>query len=98
MSTIGETTVTAYALSGSDQALVTKAGRYKGLTVRETAAAAASVVLYDNASAASGTIIATVALAASESVNIDIEGDGILFANGVYVDVTGTVQGSVYVR
>lgn len=97
MSTIGETTVTARALSGSDQALITGSGRYKGLTVRETGSAAASVVLYDN-TAASGTIIETVALAAGESATVWLEGDGLLFTTGVYVDVTGTLQGSVRVR
>jgi hypothetical protein len=97
VSTIGDTTVTPRPLSGSDQALVTGAGRFKGLSIRETAAAAASVVLYDN-TAASGTILATVALAAGESADLWLEGDGLLFTTGIYVDVTGTLQGSVRVR
>lgn len=98
MATIGANPVTAIALTGSDQQVDTGSGHYKGLTVRETGSAAASIVLYDN-TAASGTILETVALAAGESASIWLDdGDGLLYSTGIYADVTGTLQGSVRVR
>lgn len=97
MGQLGGGSVTLYALTGSDQQVKTGSGFYRGLSVRETASAAASIVLYDN-TAASGTIIETVALAAGESVRIWFDDEGIPFTNGVYADVTGTIQGSIRIR
>ena len=86
----------AYALTGSDQLVFTGVGWYGGFSVRETAAAAASIRVYDGTSA-TGTLLDTIALAANESARENYTGNGMLqFSNGVYVDiVSGTVEGSV---
>lgn len=93
---MGGVHVRAVALTGSDQAVLATRGIYKGFTVRETAGATATLVVYDNASAASGTIIEQIALAANESAR-ELYPNGVWCDNGIYVDVTGTVAGSVRV-
>jgi hypothetical protein len=85
------------ALSGSDQALVATRAILHGYSVRETGGAAtATVRLFDNASAASGTLLATISLAAGGSADV-LYPAGLLAENGIYVDMggTGTVEGSV---
>lgn len=87
-----------YPLSGSDEAIKTSACGFRGYTVRETGGSnAATVRIFDHASAASGTLLATVRLAASASETV--VADGVQAANGVYVDYggTGTVEGSIYI-
>lgn len=82
------------ALGGSDEAVRAAPTVYCGFSVRETAGSTATLLFYDNASAASGTLVDTVALAAGESRSEFYPG-GIWCVNGIFVDVTGTVQGSV---
>lgn len=86
------------ALTGSDQAVRATAGIYRGYTVVETGGSStATVRIYDNASAASGTLIGACNLAAGGSADIDV--DPVWCVNGIYVDVggSGTVAGSVRV-
>jgi hypothetical protein len=87
------------ALTGSDQALrAVGPGVYRGFAIRETAGAVATIQIYDNASAATGTLLDTIRLAANESAREWYGNDGIWFQNGVYVKiVAGTVEGSVRV-
>lgn len=86
------------ALSGSDQAVRTASGIYRGLTVRETTGTAGAVVrVYDNASAAAGTLLQTVSLGNGESFNA-LHAIGIWAADGIYVEVeSGAIEGAVYV-
>lgn len=87
----------AIALTGSDQAAHARANQFLGITVRETAGSTAAVRVYDNASAASGTILAVVALAANASQTVWFGPAGVRAANGIYVDiVSGAVEGSVF--
>lgn len=90
--------VQAIALTGSDQAVRAEPSTYRGLTVRETSGSAGAVVkIYDNASAASGTILQTVALAQGQSFNL-IHPAGVRALAGIYADVvSGAVEGSVYI-
>jgi hypothetical protein len=88
-------TVRTAALTGSDQVVSGSAGIYAGFAVRETAGAVAVVRVYDSASAASGTLLDTIALAANESAREFYPG-GVWCSNGVYVKiVSGAVEGSV---
>lgn len=88
--------VRTVALTGSDQAVSVAAGIYAGFAIRETAGATATVRLYDNASAASGTLLDTIALAANESAREYYLPGGIWCVNGIYAKiVAGTVEGSV---
>lgn len=87
------------ALTGADQVVQASAAYFRGLTVAETGGAnPVTVRVYDNASAASGTLLATVRLAAGESHTWS-DPAGLWASNGVYVDVggTGVVEGSVYI-
>lgn len=86
------------ALTGSDEAVRTSAGYFRGFVVVETGGAnSATVRIYDNASAASGTLIGAANLAASGSK--DVHCDPVYVENGIYVDYggSGTVAGSVRV-
>jgi hypothetical protein len=84
------------ALTGANQLIITGVGYYKGVTIRETAAAVATVRIYDGVSAA-GTLLETIALAANESKNYSYH-EGRTFLTGVFVSiVAGTVEGSVFV-
>lgn len=87
------------ALTGSDAVLRDDATLVGGYSVRNTHATnAATLQLYDHASAASGTLIATVSLAAGEEVDV-VYPHLKWAANGVYADFggTGTIEGTVWV-
>lgn len=84
-------------ISGSSQALITTPVNLRGVTIGETGGAVAAVRLWDNASAASGTLVATVRLAANTSQTVMFPGDGIRCVKGLYVEVVaGAVEGSVF--
>ncbi|SEB43546.1 hypothetical protein SAMN04489727_1723 [Amycolatopsis tolypomycina] len=68
----------------------------RGLSLRDTSGAANIVDLFDNASAASGTVVATVVLAANGSGHVSAP-DGVRCANGLYLQATGAVVGAVWV-
>jgi hypothetical protein len=68
------------------------ASTFRGLTL--SSVAGATVNIYDNASAASGTVLASVIIGANGSAHIDIA-DGVRCENGIYLDTAGTVVGSV---
>lgn len=66
----------------------------RGFHISSTAGA--DVVLYDNASAASGLVLAQFTLAAKGDKPVDIA-DGVHCANGIYLSSTAAVQGHVRV-
>lgn len=65
---------------------------YRGFSIGSTAGA--TVTLYDNASAASGTVLAQFTLAANGWTSDDIT-DGLRCVNGIYLSATAAVQGHV---
>ena len=56
--------------------------------------AGADVVIYDNASAASGTVLGQFTLAAKGDKAVDIA-DGVRCVNGIYISSTAAIQGHV---
>lgn len=87
--------VQSVPLTGSDQVVSGGAAVYRGFTISETAAAVARVRIYDNASAASGTVLEEISLAANESAR-EFYPVGVWAASGIFVDVvSGTVSGSI---
>jgi hypothetical protein len=85
-------------LNGADQVAAAAPAAYKGFSIRETAGATAIIRIYDNASAASGTLLDTIRLAANESAREWYGPGGIDALNGIYVDiVSGAAEGSVRV-
>lgn len=94
---MGGAYVRSVALTGSDQAVRATASVYRGFTIRETAGATAVVRIFDHASAASGTVLDEISLAADESAR-ELYPAGIWAENGIYVDVvSGSVAGSIRV-
>lgn len=86
----------AAPFSGSDGAVVARRAVYLGFSLRETAGTTATLRVYDNASAASGTLLDTIQLSANESAREYYGPEGIGAVNGIYVDVvSGTVEGSL---
>jgi hypothetical protein len=88
---------TAVPLAGGSQQISATPAVYCGFSVRETAASTAVVRIWDNPSAASGTILEEIALAAGESAR-EYYAAGIWAASGIYLQVvSGAVAGSVRV-
>lgn len=84
-------------LTGADQAVSAVPLIYHGFALRETAGAIATVRIYNNASAAAGTLLETIQLSANESAR-EFYAKGIRADVGIYVKiVAGTVEGSVRV-
>ncbi|RSD26351.1 hypothetical protein [Amycolatopsis eburnea] len=69
---------------------------FRGLSLRDTSGSANVVTLFDNASAASGTVVATIALAANGSGHVNAP-DGLRCAAGLYLQAAGALVGSVWV-
>lgn len=70
---------------------------YRGVRLAETAAATARIVIWDNATAASGTILDEINFAASQSVR-ETYGPPQVAKQGIYIQVVaGTVAGSILV-
>lgn len=80
----------------TDSSVLAVRGKLRGWTLRETAGAVATVDLYDNASAASGTKVGAISLAAAGSSTVFFS-EEVQVRNGIFYDVTGTVTGSVFV-
>ena len=69
----------------------------RGLSIRDTSGSGNTVKLYDNASAASGTVLFAYALAANGTTPpLTIDG-GLRAAAGLYLSATGAVEGSVWI-
>lgn len=80
----------------ADAAIVARPALLKSVILEGDGTNACNVILYDNASAASGTVLAKVLLQASgpQTVLFD-SSDGVEASNGIYADVTGT--GAAYI-
>lgn len=84
------------ALSGSSEVVRGAPSVFRGVGIHNSHATdSVTLVLYDNASAASGTIVAAHTLAAGASA--DTDSFGVWCENGIYASVsgTGTLAGSV---
>ena len=77
-------------------ALINRRCRLRGVVINTSSNAAGDVVFYDNASAASGTVLLEVDEKAQSTVDIIIPGDGILAKNGVYVSLPSNVTATIF--
>lgn len=84
-------------VAGASQVVATGPGVYCGIVVRETSGAALVLRIWDNASAASGTIIDIISLAANARTETFTSILPLKFTNGVFIErVSGTnFEGSV---
>lgn len=83
-------------LTGADQVVRAAITEYRGYTARETGGSAATVRIFDNASAASGTLLDSFDVPAGSSRSAFYD-PPLQAVNGIFVDVggTGTVEGSI---
>lgn len=82
---------TSSGLKSADGIILAMPGRLMGLQVNADGTNQATVVLYDNASAASGTVLAKVIVDATLTSEELVVGEaGVVVNNGIYADVTGT--------
>jgi hypothetical protein len=72
----------------ADAALVPYRVRVKGIFYAVTTPGA-DLIIYDNASAASGEVLLTLPCDVAGQHNVYIPGEGILAQNGVYLDING---------
>ncbi len=87
-------TYTSSGLKAADAAIVTRPCLLHSL-VLIPAAADSSIIVYDNAGAASGLAVAKLtALANTASVSHNL-GEGVECLNGLYVDVSGSAAGYI---
>lgn len=79
------------AYTASDAAVVTYRTRLKGMYVVTSTGGSNPVIVYDNASAASGTVLFKIGATVAGAHTVVIPGDGILALNGLFVD-TGSAD------
>lgn len=86
------TPVTSSGRKTSDTAISAAPSYLHGLILENDGTNASSVIIYDNASAASGTILAKILLPASSTVlSLPVTFNNPVMANnGIYADVSGT--------
>jgi len=77
-------------------ALVTRRSRLRGVVVNTSSGATGDVIFYDNASAASGTVLLEVDEKSQGMTDIIIPGDGILAKNGIYVSLPANVTATAF--
>jgi len=95
MSGYGESVFATPAPASGTLAISTRRARYHGYALRDSGGAGAVVRIWDSPSAASGTILDTINLAAGESAAPFYE-KGIEAQTGIFVQVvSGTVEGSI---
>ena len=70
---------------------------FRGCSIRDTTGSANTVKIYDNASAASGTVLLAVELAGDASVPPLAIPAGVRAVNGLFLETTGAVEGSVWI-
>lgn len=83
-------TWTSSGLKTSDAAIVARPCRIHAVTVISDGTNAATAIIYDNASAASGNVVAKVVCAGATRTQVITSEDGIECSNGAYLDIGGT--------
>ena len=84
------------AYTTTDAAMVTYRARIKGAYVAVSSAGSNPVTFYDNASAASGTILLQVGANAAGCHTVVIPGEGIIAENGIYVGLVTNVTTTLF--
>ena len=79
-----------------DAAMVTYRTRLKGAYVVVDTGGADPIIFYDNASAASGTVLLKLGAKEAGAHTVVIPGDGIVAANGIYCDIGSAAQVTIY--
>jgi len=91
-----EFTATSSGLKNADAAIAARNCRLLGVQVLTDGINAATLILYDNASAASGTALAKIAVpGANLYIDMVLPESGVEARNGIYADVSGV--GATYI-
>lgn len=77
-------------------ALINRRCRLRGVVINTDSGSTGDVIFYDNASAASGTVLLEVDEKSQGMLDIIIPGDGILAKNGVYVSLPANVTATIF--
>lgn len=80
----------------ADGAILNGKGWYHGIRLTGDGTNSARAVVYDNGSAASGTVIDEVRCGANESRGEQFAGGPLMVQNGIYVDVTTPGRATVW--
>lgn len=81
--------------ASADAALFAARTRIKGVFFAVTTAGT-DLIIYDNASAASGTALLTLPCDVAGQYNVVLPGEGILAENGLYLDINGASGVTVF--
>lgn len=73
-------------------------GRLKGFIVNHKTGATGDILVYDNASAASGTVLMEVDETVPGALAFEIPGDGIIFENGLYASLPANTSMTVFIQ
>lgn len=84
------------AYTESDAAMVAYPTRIKGAYVSVTTGGTDPVILYDNASAASGTVLLKLGVTAAGAHTVVIPGEGIRADKGVYCDTGSAATVTIF--
>ena len=84
------------AHSHTSAALINRRCRLRGVVINTDSGSTGDVIFYDNASAASGTVLLEVDEKSQGMLDIIIPGDGILAKNGVYVSLPSNVTATIF--
>jgi len=89
-------TATSSDLKSADAAIVSRNCRLLGIQLLTDGTNAATLILYDNNSAASGKVVAKLSVAgAGLFLSPSLPNPGVECSNGIYADVSGT--GAAYI-
>lgn len=88
---------TARDVTGSGGVVVATPCTLRGASIRDTSGATNTVRLFDNASAAAGTPLLAVQLAAGAAIPPLVIPEGVRAAAGLFLQTTGSVEGSVWI-
>jgi hypothetical protein len=73
-------------------------GRLKGFIVNHDSGTSGNIILYDNDSAASGSVVLEVDEKSIGTFGMQIPGDGIIFQDGLYVTLPANTSITVFIQ
>jgi len=73
-------------------------GRLKGFIVNHKSGSSGHIILYDNDSAASGSVVLEVDEKGTGTFGLEIPGDGIIFQDGLYVTLPADTSITVFIQ
>src|SRR4051812_20404840 len=81
---------TSSGLKSADAAILAAPGKLRGVTVLTDGTNAATLIIYDNKSAASGTVLEKLIVAGADRCMKVVFDAGVVANAGIYADVSGT--------